>query len=407
VANLRNSATLICYLVAIACTGINRGYNEGQVTPLARLRQVAVSYFWAIFFWMSFALMMAWEDRVTTLQYGGRPNFLRSLLVESAACLTFALLTPPIFFIVRRNPVTSQNRIKRSVVYLLGAVPFIAAFSLLRWLILPSWSIAQQEFVPRTFHTLLLIPTHFADQTWTYLATLAAAHAYAYLQERLELLQAVATSELQALKSQIHPHFLFNTLHGVSVLVDQDKNKAKAMIVMLSNLLRTALKSGQTDLIQLHEELHFVEDYLAIEKVRLGERLEVRWEVASETRGLLVPQLILQPLVENAIVHGIACCREGGWIQLSSRKNGSSLEIQISNSMCGQSSQGMGVGLRNIKGRLQYLYDHEARFEFTTHDSQFATATLTLPALPSSQQATVRTDLEHTTVEGRSAGIDR
>jgi len=314
---------------------------------------------------------------------------------------------PPIFFIVRRYPITSQNRITRSAAYLLGALPFSVAFSCLRWLIYPSWSVAQQQFVPRTFHTLLLIPTHFADQTWTYLATLAAAHAYAYMQERLELLQAVATSELQVLKSQVHPHFLFNTLHGISTLIDHDKNKAKAMIVMLSNLLRTALKSGQTDLIRLHEELHFVEDYLAIEKVRLGERLDVRWDVASETRGLLVPQLILQPLVENAIVHGIACCREGGWIQITCRNNAPSLEVQISNSMCGQGLQGMGVGLRNIRGRLKYLYNDEAQFEFTTHDNQFATATLTLPAFQSSQESTVRAELEHIPVEGRSAGTDR
>ena len=374
---------------------------------MARLRQIALSYFWALSFWMSFALMMAWEDRVRTLQYGGRPNFLQFLLVESAVCITFALLTPPIFFIVRRYPVTSQNRIKRSAAYLLGALPFIVVFSCLRWLIFPSWNIAQQQFAPRTFHTLLLIASSFADQTWTYLATVVAAHASAYMQERLELLQAVATSELQVLKSQIHPHFLFNTLHGISTLIDHDRSKAKTTIVMLSNLLRTALKPGQTDLIRLHEELHFVEDYLAIEKVRLGERLDVRWDIDPGTRGLLVPQLILQPLVENAILHGIACCREGGWIHITSRKNGPSLEVQISNSMCGQGPQGMGVGLRNIRGRLKYLYNDEAQFEFTTHDNQFATATLTLPVFQSSQKATVRTELEHTTVEGRSAGTDR
>jgi len=111
--------------------------------------------------------------------------------------------------------------------------------------------------------------------------------------------------------------------------------------------------------------------------------------------------------VENAILHGIACCREGGWIHITSRKNGPSLEIQISNSMCGQGSQGMGVGLRNIRGRLKYLYNDEAQFEFTTHDNQFATATLTLPIFQSSQKPTVRAELEHTTVEGRSAGTDR
>ncbi len=380
---------------------------KAGITPLARLRQIALSYFWAILFWMSFALMMAWEDRVRTLQYGGQPNFLQYLVLESAVCITFALLTPPIFWIVRRYPIASQNRLKRGAAYLLGALPFVAAFSCLRWLIYPSWNIAQQAFVPRTLHTLLLIPTHFADQTWVYLATLAAAHAYAYMQERLELLQAVATSELQVLKSQIHPHFLFNTLHGVSTLIDHDRGKAKAMIVMLSNLLRTTLKSGQADLVRLDDELHFIEDYLAIEKVRLGERLDVRWDIDGGTRRLLVPNLILQPLVENAIVHGIACCREGGWIHLTSRRVASSLEIQISNSLCGLSGQGMGVGLGNIQGRLKHLYHDEAQFEFTTHDDHFATATLRLPAFPSSQEETVRAELEHTTVEGRRAGNDR
>ncbi len=373
-----------------------------------RLRKIALSFFWAIAFWMSFALMMAWEDRIRVLQRGARPYFWRYLLVEGGVCLTFALLTPAIFFIVRRYPIIRQDRIKRSVAYLLGAIPFIVVFSMLRWLILPPWSSAHQQFVPRTFQSWLLIASSFADQTWTYTATVVAAHAYASMQERLELLQAVAASELQALKSQIHPHFLFNTLHGISTLIDYDRRKAKGMIVMLSNLLRTALKQGQTDLVLLSKELKFVEDYLAIEKVRLGERLDVRWDLATETGGLLVPQLILQPLVENAIVHGIACCREGGWIQIASRKAGSSLEVQISNSMCGPGQQpGMGVGLHNTRGRLKYLYSDEARFEFTTHDNQFATATLTLPIFESSRQATVRGEFEHTTVEGRNARLDR
>src|SRR5437667_266248 len=207
---------------------------------VARLRQIALAYFWAISFWMSFALVMAWEDRVRVLQRGGHADYLRYLLVETGAFLTFAILTPPIFAIVRRYPVTSHNRTKRVAAYLLGAIPFVMIFSTLRWLILPSWNGAHQQFVPRTFHSLLMITTSFGDQSWTYLATVVAAHASAYMKERVELLQAVATSELQALKSQVHPHFLFNTLHGISTLIDHDKNKAKAMILMLSNLLRSA-----------------------------------------------------------------------------------------------------------------------------------------------------------------------
>lgn len=352
---------------------------------MARLRKIALGYFWAIFFWMSFAAVMAWEDRVRTLQRGAHPDYWRFLLIEGGVCMSFALLTPLIFAIVRRYPVTNQNRIRRGAAYLLGALPFIVVFSCLRWLILPAWNSGHQQFVPRTFQSLLLIASSFADQTWTYMATVVAAHSYVYMQERLELLQAVATSELQALKSQVHPHFLFNTLQGISTLIDRDKSKAKTMIVMLSNLLRTALKQGQADLIPLSQELRFIEDYLAIEKVRLGERLDVRWEIGDGTKSLLVPQLILQPLVENAIVHGIACCREGGWVQIASSKNGPTFKIQVSNSMCGpEETQGTGLGLRNTAGRLKYLYRDEAQFEFKTHGDQFATATLTIPVLESS-----------------------
>jgi hypothetical protein len=372
---------------------------------LNTFRKIALSFFWAIVFWMSFAFVMAWEDRVRALQRGAHPSYWHYVLVETGMCVTFALMTPAIFAIVRRYPVTRETRFLRGAAYLLGAFPFIIAFSCLRWAILPPWSSAHQEFVPRTFDSFLLITTTFADQTWTYLATVVAAHAFTYMQERLELLQAVTTSELQALKSQIHPHFLFNTLHGISTLIDYDKTKAKAMIVMLANLLRTALKQGHTDLIALHEELKFVEDYLAIEKVRLGERLDVRWDIDADTRGLLVPQLILQPLLENAIVHGIACCREGGWVQVASRKHGQTLEIQIANSMCGLGQKpGMGVGLQNIRSRLRYLYSEEATFEFKTHDYQFATATMILPAFYCTDKPV---EISHAGEEVRSARSDR
>src|SRR5438874_8450781 len=135
---------------------------------------------------MSFAAMMAWEDCVRVLQRGGHPDYWRFLLVEGGACMTFALLTPPLFSIVRRYPVTSESRLKRVTAYVVGAVPFIAIFSSLRWLILPAWDSAHQQFMPRTFQSLLSIASHFADQTWTYAATVVAAHAYAYMQERLE-----------------------------------------------------------------------------------------------------------------------------------------------------------------------------------------------------------------------------
>jgi hypothetical protein len=375
---------------------------ENWKKAVTRYRKVAYAYLWAIGFWLSFAIMMAAEDRVRLSQRGLHTGFWTIVQVESAWCFTFALLTPPIFYIVRRYPVTKQNRIRRSSAYLLGLAPFMVAFACIRWPLLPPWNSVQQQFMPRSFQSLVAISYAFADLTWTYLATVISAHAYSYMErarkeetERLELQQALATSELQALKSQIHPHFLFNTLHGISTLIDSDGRKAKEMIVMLSSLLRTALKHGQADLVPLQEELNFLEDYLALEKIRLRERMDVRWDVAPDTRRQLIPQLLLQPLVENAIVHGIACCREGGWLQIASHKRGQRLEIQIVNSMCGKHRQGMGVGLQNARGRLKYLYGEEAQFSFTIESNRLAIASVTVPSFEASQEATANAEADH------------
>jgi two-component system LytT family response regulator len=198
-----------------------------------------------------------------------------------------------------------------------------------------------------------------------------------------ELEQALAASGLQALKSQLHPHFLFNTLHGISALIGIDPDRARALVVKLSSLLRTALEYGNSDLITLDEELKFVEDCLDLEKMCLENRLELRWRISPDTRSVLVPQLILQPLVENAILHSVACCREGGWIEVTSRLAVAVLQIEIRNSVGGKRQDGTGLGLQNTTARLKCLYSNEATFSFDLGTSGVATSTLALPAFSS------------------------
>ncbi len=264
----------------------------------------------------------------------------------------------------------------------------------IRWIVLPPWNYATQQFGPRSLQALVDNADLFANQIWDYFVILAAAHAYGYFSrvrnqelERAELQQALTASELQALKSQLHPHFLFNTLQGISALTDTDTARAKAMVLKLSSLLRTTLGNGNSDLITLDEELKFVEDYLDLEKMRLENRLEVRWGINPETRQMLVPQLILQPLVENAILHGVACCRKGGWIEVTSRESKGMVEIQIRNSVGGKWQEGMGLGLRNTRARLKYLYTDEATFSFDLSNDGVGTATLILPTFVSQKQA--------------------
>ena len=350
-----------------------------------KVSRVAFAYLWSILFWMGLASLAAGEDKLRFLERGLRTSYWTALLVEGGLLLSAALLTPPIFAIVHRYPITKPIRFGRVTGYVLVSALYIIACVSIRWVLVPPWNIPAQKFEQRSLHALVTGFYSFAEILWNFMIVLGAAHAYEYFKrardQELELQQALATSELQALKSQLHPHFLFNTLQGISALIDTEKERAKAMVLKVSHLLRTALQCASSDVISLDEELKFVGDYLSIEKMRLEDRLELRWAIDPETRQMLVPQLIMQPLVENAILHGIACCRGGGWIEIASRRAEDALEIQIRNSVGGRQREGMGLGLQNTRARLRHLYTDEASVFFDLGTDGVATASIRVPAI--------------------------
>lgn len=364
-----------------------------RVEPAWRkLPTIAWAYLWSVLFWMGLAFLAAGEDKVHIWQRGLHTSYWTALLVDGVSLLAAALLTPPLFAIVHRYPITKPIRPDRVTGYILGSALYIIACVTILWILLPPWNIPAQKFDQRSFHGLLTGFSSFAEMFWNYVIVLAAAHAYEYFkrsrEQELELQQALATSELQALKSQLHPHFLFNTLQGISALIDTEKDRAKAMVLKVSNLLRTALQCASSDVISLDEELKFVDDYLGVEKMRLEDRLEVRWQVDPATRQLLVPRLIMQPLVENAIFHGVACCRGGGWIEISSKRAGGMLEIAIRNSVGAKRQAGMGLGLQNVRARLKHLYEDEAALCFDLGSHGVAVARLALPAIGQQSDST-------------------
>jgi len=353
-----------------------------------KVTKVALAYLWSILFWMALASLSAGQDIFQLRERGLHTSFWTVLLVTYTVLLPTALLTPPIFAIVHRYPITKPIRFRRVAGYVMGSVVYIIACAVLRWILFPPWNSPAQRFEPRSFHGLVVETFHvFAGLIWNYTIIVAAAHAYEYFKrardQEAELQQALATSELEALKSQLHPHFLFNTLQGISALIDTDTARAKTMVLKVSNLLRAVLQYGTSDLITLDEELKLIQDYLALQKMRLENRLELSWDIQPDTRQLLVPQLILQPLVENAILHGVACCRSGGWIQIMSRRVDGILQIQIRNSVGGRGRAGTGVGLQNTKARLKHLYADEAAFSLDLGSNGSAIATFTLPAFVS------------------------
>jgi two-component system, LytTR family, sensor kinase len=352
------------------------------------LRAAARAYAMSIAFWFWFAFLMGWQYGVLDWHHLWS-SLVRLLGMAGVRGFALALWTPPIFYLVGKYLRRSKNRTRYVLLCVLGAVPFVLLHSAI-WALIPQYDVEQQKYVERSFHFFLdIIRTGFADQIFIYAAIVVAAHAYEYLKrlrteerERYEYQQALVASELQALKMQLHPHFLFNTLHGIATLVDDDSKSARAMIVKLSNLLRAALDSDSPDLVSLEDELKFAREYLDLEKMRFGSRLKIDWQVDPAAHGLLVPQMILQPLVENAIRHGVST-REGGWVVVEAAQKNGVLEIHVRNSVGDKTPSGTGVGLRNTEARLKYLYSGEAGLHLTVSDDHTATASLTIPALQS------------------------
>ena len=364
------------------------------VMPIPTIRQIARAYAISLLVWCSLSLLTGWQYRLFDESINIHSSLLDMLRLGEARGLSFALLTPPIFYLVRRYIAHSKHRVLYIAASIAGIVPFVALYAGLHWLLLPPWNAVLQRYVPRAGHSPIeLIQSGFADQITIYLAIVVAAHAWVYFQrareeelERYEYQQALVASELQALKMEIHPHFLFNTLHGISTLIDEEPRSAKKMIVKLSGLLRTALNRGGSDLVLLEDELKFIQAYLDLEKMRLGPRLTVAQRVEPAAGQLMVPQMILQPLVENAIRHGIAASRDNGWVEISVERLDASCKLTVRNSI-GVSERdghgGTGVGLHNTETRLKHLYGDEARLSFELLNDKVACATIVLPALGS------------------------
>ena len=236
------------------------------------------------------------------------------------------------------------------------------------------------------------------DGCWLALIAFCAIHAVVVYYFELKASQqrvlnaALLTrdAELRALRYQLHPHFLFNTLNAISSLVIEGHSRdATRMIARLGDFLRATLEQGEAHEVPLADELSLTEHYLDIEKVRLGARLQIDLRIGPDVLRALVPYLLLQPLVENAIRHGIAPRREGGRIELHIARVGDRLEISLRNDgiattayeapLPGKSS---AIGLRNVRERLDKLYGEQHHFEFVLAEGGSCTVLIGLPFRP-------------------------
>jgi two-component system LytT family sensor kinase len=290
-----------------------------------------------------------------------------------------AALTSTIFRIAHRFPLDAPGWARSLAVHALAAVAFsivhVAAMIGLRTLLSPKYISAM------TFSSWAswIQRTYLMNLDWalmTYSAIVGVSYALAYNREsRARALRAahletrLAEARLRTLEAELHPHFLFNTLHAISTLVHTQPDSADRMISRLSDLLRITFSRSGAACIPLHEELEFLQKYLEIEQTRFQDRLSVDFDIDPETLDAEVPRLILQPLVENAIKHGVAPRMGPGAISIAARRDGERLCLSVRDNGVGLTGGSRaqlhgGVGLSNTRDRLECLYGADQSLNF-------------------------------------------
>jgi two-component system LytT family sensor kinase len=346
---------------------------------------------WAVSFgvWMIVTVAGSIESYQWWLSRGNSATFASIFAANLCELLTYAPLTPVAFVLATRFSFQRENWVRRSLQHLALGVAFCIAHVILRGLTpYAIWDSHTGNYASAVWNSQthvfqinwqifkdLFRSNIVEDVTGAYIPIVLVAHALSYYRSfrdrelhSAKLESQLATAHLQALKSHLQPHFLFNTMHSISALMLIDVKAADKMMARLSDLLRMSLESDGAQIIRLSRELEFVNGYLEIEKIRLRERLNVVLDIAPETLDALVPSLLLQPLVENAIRHGISRVSSGGTVWITSSQQGSDLWLRVRDNGPGlveatTAQSGTGLGLRTTRERLQTIYGDDHSFE--------------------------------------------
>lgn len=307
--------------------------------------------------WLGIALVW-WSFEAITIAstYGTMESvsMSRAVAVAIAGCLLWIPQTVGAFWLVERLPITRESWRGPAMLYL-GMAMIIVVVKAVYVSVTNPWIDWYTTLPP--FADILV--TSIANNFSLSLLVVGAGHALTYARRLRERDQQLARAELLFLKAQLQPHFLFNALNTISSTVRTEPEVATRMIGGLSTLLRHVLVSDGSAEVTLSEELDIVRAYLDIELVRFEDRLRVRWEIGEDTLHARVPHLVLQPLVENAIRHGIAPRRSLGTIEIAAVRRNGSLYLTVTDDGIGlapATAPSVGVGLRNTRSRLQHLY---------------------------------------------------
>ena len=323
------------------------------------------------------------------LQYrmGGNEDALRSAVFEFGDWLLCGVLTPVIFVLARKFPLTRGRLAGRIALHFLFAVVFCASWAGLG--ILYGSALHGQPWTPWDMGAAGWFINTIPYGVAIYFSMLGVAHGVAFFLESREretqaaLLSAqLADARLAALRMQLQPHFLFNSLNALGVILrDRDTATASRMLEQLGAMLRRVMRPDRPQEVTLAEEVDFIRQYLAIEELRFSDRLRPVIDVDDALLRSAVPEFILQPLVENAIRHGLSKRTEATLVRIAARHEGDALVLTVTDDGPGPSGaeSGAGVGLRNTRERLATLYGQRARLTLAAAAGGGTVAEVRLP----------------------------
>lgn len=351
--------------------------------PILKRRSRLLLY---IAVWVVFGMLIA-----VVLIYGGRAPTKWSLQFAVPLAVLLGMQSLSFWYLVQAMP-PGETPIARMAAIWFGA----GVISLLLWLAASYawalWLLAPGEQYPAAaMGTIPLLI--FAGAIGMSLAVLGHYLAGAFQRSRnaerhaLELQVLAREAELKSLRAQLDPHFLFNSLNSVAALIGHDAKAARQMCFLMAQFFRKSLTLAREQSIPLEEEISLAETFLAIERVRFGDRLRCRFEISEEVRAVRVPPLVLQPLVENAVHHGVAHMLEGGEVCVRARRTEGLLQIVVENP-CDPDrppSRGTGVGIVNVRSRIETLCGHRASVDVDAKENHFRVSIL-LPATGTTDQ---------------------
>ena len=314
----------------------------------------------------------------------------RAVVFQGAKWLALTALTPITYYMAKRYPIRRADWMRTVASHLVGVLALCIGWATMGLLIEHGLFAAAHpsgtSFGSEYGHWLLSIAPSAVVMYFTMLACFQAFIYYAEARAREShaalLAEQLAEARLDALRGKLNPHFLFNSLNAITVLVrDKNTRAASRVLELLSDLLRQVLRPEQPNEVPLTQELEFVERYLAIEQVRFMDRLHVDFDIDSSTRNALVPTFLLQPLVENAIRHGVAGHEDAGRITVSARVDGSDLHLSVRDDGIGFDTRAKhdGIGLSNTRERLETLYADRAKLSIEPLPNRGTEVSIVMP----------------------------